>query len=48
MISFLDVAAPDPIEPTSNVNLYIVIGLAVLLVALVVVSMIVLNKKKRK
>lgn len=48
MINFLDVAAPDPIEPGSNLNLYIVIGLAVLLAILVIVSIIVLNKKKRK
>ena len=48
MINFLDVAAPDTIDPGSNLNLYIVIGLAVLLAILVIVSIIVLNKKKRK
>lgn len=48
MINFLDVAAPDPIESTNNVGLYIVIGLSVLLVIAVTITLIVLSKKKSK
>ena len=48
MIRFLDVAAPDPIESTSNVGLFVVIGLSVLLVITVAVTLIILHKKKDK
>lgn len=48
MIRFLDVALPDPVENTSNIGLFTVIGLSVLLVIAVVLTLIVLHKKKDK
>ena len=38
MINFLDVAMPDPVEETSNINIYIAIGLAVVLAIAIVVT----------
>lgn len=48
MINILDVAMPDPVRTNSNVSLFIIIGLSVLLVISIVVTLIILSKKKNK
>lgn len=48
MINFLDVAMPDPVQNSSNVSLFIIIGLSVLLVISIVITLIILNKNKNK
>lgn len=48
MIRFLDVALPDPVENTSNVGIFVIIGLSVLLVIAVIAALIFMKKNKNK